>query len=273
MTDAVPEVPGRTLRLLVAYHGPSFHGFAPNDGVVTVAGSLEQALSRALRCPTTVVGAGRTDAGVHAWGQVVSCVVPASTDLEHVRRRINAQTAPQLVVRQVQWAPDGFHARFSAQWRRYRYTIINGPSPDPFRHDTTWHIERPLSLPTMRLAGDALIGTHDFSSFCRRPKGDPEATLRRRVLDLGWTRVERGGADGVELVCVMTGTAFCHQMVRSIVGSLVEVGLGRRRPSDVGEMLRARDRRTTGPVAPPQGLCLWEVGYAADPDGSLPFGS
>lgn len=261
------------MRLLVAYHGPSFHGFARNEGVESVAGSLEQAIGRALRRPVSLVGAGRTDAGVHAWGQVVSLLVPGDTDLELLRRRVNSQIAPRVVVRHAQWAPVGFHARFSAEWRRYRYSIINGPCPDPFRHDTTWHIEKPLFLPGMRLAADALVGEHDFSSFCRRPKGDPTASLVRRVLDVGWTQVERGGLDGVELVFEITGTAFCHQMVRSIVGSLVDVGLGRRRPSDMVAMLRARDRRSAGQVAPPHGLCLWQVGYPADPDGSLPFGS
>lgn len=257
----------RNARLLLAYHGGGFHGFAPNEGVTTVVGTLRAAMQRVLRQPVEVVGAGRTDAGVHAWGQVVSCRMSPDVDLAWLQRRINAQTAPALVVRDAEWAPDDFNARFSALWRRYRYTIVNRPVPDPFRADTAWHVERSLSVPSMRLASDAVIGEHDFSSFCRRPKGQPDASLVRRVLDAHW----RVGDDGL-LQFEITGTAFCHQMVRSIVGSLVDVGTGRRRPSDVVHMLRARSRSVAGQVAPPHGLCLWEVGYAADPDGSLPFG-
>lgn len=270
-TESAP-LPGvapqqRNARLLLAYHGATFHGFARNDGVHTVVGALSDAMQRVLRQPVDLVGAGRTDAGVHAWGQVVSCRVGAGVELAWLQRRINAQTAPALVVRDIQWAPDGFNARFSALWRRYRYTMVNGPTPDPFRAETAWHVERPLSVSAMRLASDAVIGEHDFSSFCRRPKGQPDATLVRRVLDAHWSVY----ADGL-LQFEITGTAFCHQMVRSIVGSLVDVGTGRRRPSDVVHMLRARSRAVAGQVAPPHGLCLWEVGYAADPDGSLPFG-
>jgi len=277
MTATVPDdiEATRRVRLLVAYRGGAFHGFAANRDVTTVVGELGIALGRALRRDVRLVGAGRTDAGVHAWGQVVSCDVPVSTDLSHVVRRVNAQCAPRVVVRAAEWAPQDFDARFSALWRRYRYTIVNREAPDPFSAGTTWHVEQPLSLTALRLASDALVGEHDFASFCRRPKGDPGATLVRRVLDTTWhdmgdsepTESDRRGVLQFEI----TGTAFCHQMVRSIVGTLVEVGTGRRRPSDVLQILRARDRAAAGQVAPPHGLCLWEVGYPPDPDGSLPF--
>lgn len=272
-TEPTDEAPQRVLRMLVAYHGEAFHGFAPNEGVATVVGGLHKALSRALRRNVELVGAGRTDAGVHAWGQVMSCRLPADTDLVVLHRRINSQTAPAVVVRRLEWAPPDFHARFSARWRRYRYTIVNRSVPDPFRTGLAWHVERPLSLSAMRLASDALIGEHDFSSFCRRPKGQPDASLVRRVLDARWTSLDDGDPerDGL-LRFEITGTAFCHQMVRSIVGTLVEVGGGRRRPSEVTTILRARSRAVAGQVAPPHGLCLWEVGYDPDPDGSLPFG-
>lgn len=273
MDVAVSEPEDRTVRLLVAYHGGSFRGFAANDGVVTVAGVLHGAVERALRGPVSLAVAGRTDAGVHAWGQVVSLQAPVGTDLVLLQRRVNSQTAPRIIVRDVEWAPVDFHARFSAVWRRYRYTIVNGSSPDPFRHDTTWHVPNPLAVSDMRLAGDVLIGEHDFSSFCRQPKGNPTSTLVRRVLDVGWSSTPRGDCDGSELVFEITGNAFCHQMVRSLVGALVDVGLGRRQPDEVATMLRARDRSGASMVAPPHGLCLWKVGYGVDPDGSLPFGS
>ena len=277
MTATVPgdiDATGR-VRLLVAYQGAAFHGFAANRDVTTVVGALGVALGRAIRRDVQLVGAGRTDAGVHAWGQVVTFDAPVSTDLSQLVRRVNAQCAPRVVVRAAEWAPHDFDARFSALWRRYRYTIVNRNAPDPFCAETSWHVERPLSLTALRLASDALVGEHDFSSFCRRPKGDPGATLVRRVLDTTWHDMgDHEPADSARhglLQFEITGTAFCHQMVRSIVGTLVEVGAGRRRPSDVLQILRARDRAAAGQVAPPHGLCLWEVGYPPDPDGSLPF--
>jgi tRNA pseudouridine38-40 synthase len=256
------EVTTRRVRLRIAYNGAAFHGFAANVGVATVADTLTTAIQRVVRHPVTIVGAGRTDAGVHAWGQVVSADIDATTDLDILRRRINSQCAPDLVVRDVSWAPENFDARFSALWRRYRYTILHREIPDPFLARTAWHVSAPLSLSALRLATDSIVGEHDFSSWCRRPKGQPEASLRRRVLDAHWEVLEeRSGSDRGLLRFEITGTAFCHQMVRSLVGTLVDIGRGKRPPSDMTAILRARDRQVAGTVAPPEGLCLWEVGY------------
>jgi tRNA pseudouridine38-40 synthase len=251
----------------VAYDGSGFHGFALNQGVATVAGTLSEALRTVLGHPVTLTAAGRTDAGVHAWGQVVSLDVPDRgeddpLDLDGVRRSVNALCGPAIVVRAVEWAAADFDARFSARWRRYRYTVLNDPVPDPFLAATTWHVDRPLDLRVMRLACDPFIGEHDFSSFCRRPKrpeGEPPATLVRRVTAARWDDV--GDVPGRLLRFEITANAFCHQMVRSIVGTLVEVGLGRRSAGSVLATLRARDRSRAGQLAPPHGLCLYEVGY------------
>lgn len=261
--EIAPPPPGRRrVRLTVAYDGAEFHGFAANPGVVTVAGTLHGVLERVLRHEVSLVGAGRTDAGVHAWGQVVSFDADDTTDLDALRRRITGLCAPSLVVREARWAEADFDARFSARWRRYRYTILNRETPDPFTRDITWHVTAPLSLSALRLATDALIGEHDFSSFCRRPKDQPEASLRRRILEAHWEVLEeRSGTDRGRLCFEITGTAFCHQMVRSIVGTLVDIGRGRRTPGEMTAILAARDRSAAGTVAPPQGLCLWEVGY------------
>ncbi len=255
------------LRLLVAYDGSGFHGFALNDGVATVAGSLGEALGTVLGHPVVLTAAGRTDTGVHAWGQVVSLDVPdeqheAPLDLDALRRSVNALCGPAVVVRSAEWAAPDFDARFSARWRRYRYTVLNDPVPDPFLAGTTWHVDRPLDLRLMRLACDPFVGEHDFSSFCRRPKrpeGEPPATLVRRVISARWDDV--GDVPGRLLRFEIVANAFCHQMVRSIVGTLVEVGLGRRSAGSILDTLRARDRSTAGQLAPPDGLCLWEVGY------------
>jgi tRNA pseudouridine38-40 synthase len=246
------------VKLLVAYDGRGFAGFAPNVGVRTVGGTLAAALERVLRHPVELTVAGRTDAGVHATGQVVSFEARADgLDLAKVQRAVNRMLRPAIVVRSAEVAQQGFDARFSARARRYRYLVLNQPTPDPFLATTAWHVETPLQLPAMRLGCDPLIGEHDFSSFCRRPKGEGEVSLVRRVLDARWT--DRG--DGL-LRFDIAANAFCHQMVRSIVGTLVDVGRGRRRAGEVKGILAARDRSAAGEPAPPHGLCLEEVVYA-----------
>ena len=255
------------LRLLVAYDGSGFHGFALNEGVATVAGVLSEAIGTVLGSPVTLTAAGRTDTGVHAWGQVVSFDVPvgephAPLDLDALQRSVNALCAPAIAVRSVARAAPDFDARFSARWRCYRYTLLNDPVPDPFLAVSTWHVDRPLDLRLMRLACDPFIGEHDFSSFCRRPKrpaGEPPATLVRRVTSARWDDV--GDAPGRLLRFEIVANAFCHQMVRSIVGTMVEVGLGRRSAGSILATLRARNRSTAAQLASPHGLCLWEVGY------------
>lgn len=255
------------VRLVVAYDGAPYHGFAANPGVATVAGTLQRTIERILRYPVELTGAGRTDRGVHAWGQVVSFDAPAAgLDLPALQRSINKLCGGTIVVREAAVASPDFNARFSARSRTYRYTIVNRPVPDPFLAATAWWIEQPLDLAALRLGCDPLIGEHDFSSFCRRPRdrmigsddddGESGPSLVRRVLDARWD--DEG--DGV-LRFTIEATAFCHQMVRSIVGTLVDVGLGRKRAGEMAGILRGRDRSLAGPVAPPQGLCLWRVTY------------
>lgn len=248
------------LRLTVAYDGAGFHGFASNEGVATVQGTLTAALSTVLRAPVEITGAGRTDAGVHARGQVVSFDAPAAgLDLVRLQRSVNALCGPAIAVREAIVAPDDFDARFSARWRRYRYTVLATTWPDPFLAGTAWHVGVPLHLAELRLAADPLVGEHDFSSFCRRPKlaaGAFPVSLVRRVLDARWDDLGDG-----RLCFEIRATAFCHTMVRSIVGTLVDVGRGRRRAGEVLGIVRGRDRAAAGPVAPPHGLCLWDVGY------------
>ncbi|MFM7686148.1 MAG: tRNA pseudouridine synthase A, partial [Actinomycetota bacterium] len=209
------------------------------------------------------VGAGRTDAGVHGWGQVVSLDLPDGTDLGDLQRRVNRMCGPSIAVRDAEWATDPeFSARFSATWRHYRYHVLNHPVPDPFTAGSAWHVPQPLNLWAMQLAADPFIGEHDFSSFCRRPKVPEGATppsMQRRVLSATWREVQ-GDHPGL-LRFEIRANAFCHQMVRSIVGTLVDVGLGRLHAGDIRAILRGRDRAKAGTVAPPHGLVLWEVGY------------
>jgi tRNA pseudouridine38-40 synthase len=248
------------VRATLAYDGSGFSGFAVQPGRRTVAGVLAEALAKVLRHPVDLTCAGRTDAGVHGWGQVVSFDAAADR-FESVRLQaaLNSLCGPAVVVRSLERAAPDFDARFSAASRRYRYTVLNRAVPDPFLVATAWHVPQPLDLHRLQAAGDPLIGEHDFTSFCRRPKvadGAPEKSLTRRVIDARW--VDDG--DGV-LRFWIEANAFCHQMVRSIVGTLVDVGLGKASPGDIRGILVRRDREAAGQVAPPHGLVLWEVGY------------
>jgi len=244
------------VRATVAYDGTGFSGFAVQAGTAkTVGGALTGALSRVLGHPVELTCAGRTDSGVHAWGQVISFDADESRlDLVQLQRSVNKQLRPQIAIRSIEVAAPDFDAQFSATARRYRYTILNGPTPSPFLARTAWWIDAPLDLNAMRLACDPLIGEHDFSSFCRRPNAD--ASLTRRVTDARWD----AGEDG-RLEFWIEANAFCHQMVRSIVGTLVEVGLGKKHAGDVMGIIRSENRSAAGQLAPPHGLCLWRVEY------------
>ena len=250
--------------MTLAYDGAGFHGFAPNPGVRTVGGTLGEALGRVARSPVELTCAGRTDAGVHAWGQVVSFDLPAEraepASLVALARSLNRLLAPEIVVRDLCPAPDGFDARRSATGRTYRYTIVNRPVPDPFLAHLAWHVPDPLDIDLLRLGCDPLIGEHDFSAFCRRPKrrdpDDPEVSLVRHVRRADWTEAGEG-----VLRFEIEATSFCHQMVRSIVGTLVDVGRSRKHAGELRAILASRDRSRASPVAPPHGLCLWSVSY------------
>lgn len=223
-------------------------------------GELVPAMSKVVRSQVELSMSGRTDAGVHAWGQVLSGDMPAETDLVDLQRRVNKMCAPDIAVRSIEWAPDDFDARFSATSRRYRYHVWNDPAPNPLLADLAWHVHRPLDLDAMRAACPPLLGEHDFSSFCRKPKvpDDLEPASMVRILhEASWSRVD----DTPLLRFEIAGSAFCHQMVRSIVGTLVDVGIGRIHHSKLAAILEARSRDAAGGVAPPQGLTLWEVGY------------
>ena len=255
----------RRARFVVAYDGREFHGFAEIAGTdtATVMRHLRLALERIVSQPVALVGAGRTDAGVHAWGQVVSVDLPATIDIEYLAHRLTRMCGPSVVVRSVDWADHpSFNARFDATYRQYRYTVLNAESPVPAMAASTWHIINPLDLWAMQLACDAIIGEHDFSSFCRKPKlaaDKPMPSMRRRVMSADWHRIDSDY--GTLLRFEIRANAFCHQMVRSIVGTMVDVGLGRLRAGEMLSVLHQRDRTAAGQVAPPQGLTLWEVGY------------
>ena len=251
------EGPVVRVRLTVAYDGKPFRGFASQRGTKTVGGTLAAALERVLRHPVDMTCAGRTDAGVHGWGQVVSFDAQVDDlDLDRLQRAVNKLCAPAIVVREAAIAPDGFDARRSAVARRYRYTVLNRSVPDPFLAATAWLVEEDLDLAPMRLGCDPLIGEHDFTSFCRVPRRAEHYTMVRRVTHASWTDLGEG------LLCFeIEASAFCQQMVRSVVGFLVDVGRGRRKAGELTGVIAARDRSQAGTLAPAHGLCLWHVRY------------
>ncbi len=242
----------------MAYHGGEFHGFAPNQGVRTVGGDLTEALTRCLRQPVVLTCAGRTDTGVHAWGQVIGFDAPDDTDPSAIRTAMNRMLAPAIVIRAIETAPPDFDARFDATSRTYRYTVLNREVPDPFLSTTAWHHPRPLDLDDMNVAAAAIVGRHDFSSFCRRQHlADGREKSRIRVVHRAeW---ETAGLDMVRFE--IEASSFCHQMVRSITGTLVDIGAGRRPPEAMVAILAARDRSGVPNLAPPHGLSLWSVSY------------
>jgi tRNA pseudouridine38-40 synthase len=205
-----------------------------------------------LRVPVRTTGAGRTDAGVHATGQVVSFEAPDGTDPAWVAARLNKRLGPEVSIRAAAAVPDSFDARFSAKRREYEYHLYRTQAPDPFLDRFAVHFPDRLDLRAMRAAAKAFIGEHDFSSFCRRGEG----SLVRRVRSISIATPASGG-----MVVRVVADSFCHQMVRSLVGFLLEIGRGKRAIGDVREALAAGDRAAAGPVAPAKGLSLVEVRY------------
>jgi tRNA pseudouridine38-40 synthase len=262
VNDASDEL--LTLALCVSYDGGRFSGFARQPGQTTVQGEIERALAVLLRRDVMTVGAGRTDAGVHARGQVVSFELPSSSmdgrSLERLRSSLNALTPDGLSIRSVEKKPPGFSARFSALAREYRYRVVTSPAEPVFLKPFVWWlpIDRPLDVTAMRRAAKALEGEHDFKSFCVAKSAIDKPTCRR--ID----RVFIFGAQHLGEHCYVihvVGNAFLHSMVRVISGSLVEIGLRNKEPEWLEEVLAAKDRRCAGQTAPACGLTFWEVRY------------
>lgn len=245
------------LRIDLSYDGTDFRGWATQPGLRTVQATLETALATVLRLPAvSVVCAGRTDTGVHARGQVVhvDLVDPTSYDKQLLVRRLNGILPADIRVRAVAPAGHGFDARFSALWRRYAYRLADGASlVDPLTRGHVLAWPRRLDLAAMNRACEPLLGLHDFAAFCKQREG---ATSVRTLLDLHWSRDAAGLA-----VCTVRADAFCHHMVRSLVGCLVAVGEGRRAPEWAESVLTGRQRDPSVLVVPAHGLTLEEVAY------------
>jgi tRNA pseudouridine38-40 synthase len=254
-------------RLLIEYDGRPYCGYQAQAGLPSVQGTLEAAITGFCGEDIRVHAAGRTDTGVHATGQVVHVDLTRDWPVDTVRKALNAHLMPHPVcVLQADLAPEGWHARFSATERRYRYRILSRQSPPALDQGRVWYVRKPLDAEAMHDAAQALVGHHDFTTF-----RDLACQARSPIKTLDVATVRR---EGDEVILDFASRSFLHRQVRSMTGTLAQVGVGRWRRADVAAALAARDRKACGPVAPPDGLYLTYVGYepapSSTPEGSPP---
>jgi len=288
----------RTVKLVIEYDGTNYHGWQRQANLPTIQKTLEDVLAQINKVPVKVTGASRTDAGVHAIGQVAHFKTSLEIGEKSWEKAINSLLPADIVVRKAEYVPPDFHARYSARGKVYRYIILNSHRISPFIRNYAWHIRHPLDILSMKEASNCLIGTHDFSSFrasecnARSPvrtldrleiraidsspifpifchedpaplrKGDT-SPLHLPSIPMGEGRFsgEDSGSTPILLFLTFEARSFLQHMVRNIVGTLADVGLGRLEPSDVRDILDKKDRRYAGPIAPPRGLFLLEIKY------------
>lgn len=243
----------RTIKLTIAYDGTSFVGWQRQDAGESIQGLIEDALATIEGTVVTLHGAGRTDAGVHALAQVASARIAAQLDDGTLTRALNANLPPAIRVTRIETVPDDFHARFSATGKTYEYRIWNGPAVPPFIRLYAWHVPQPLDVAAMNEASRAIVGEHDFAAF--QGTGSRTHTTVRRVTAAEWR------AEGAAITFAISGEGFLRHMVRSLAGTLVEVGYGRRAVEDLARLVASPARADAGRTAPPHGLFLVSVLY------------
>ncbi len=254
----------RTLKLTIAYEGTDFAGWQRQASARTVQAVLEDTLAPIEKRAVTVIGAGRTDAGVHAAAQAASVVVESPIAPDDLLRALNATLPADVRVLAIDEAADGFSARHDAKRKTYRYAIWNGVAPPPSLRRFVWHVPQPIDLAAMSQAASMLVGEHDFAAF-QATGSDVKTTVRRlltsTVHHVAVTQLVVIAPGDRLLRYEVTGTGFLRHMVRNIVGTLADVGRGRLRAHSVTEILASRDRSQASATAPPQGLVLWKVEY------------
>jgi tRNA pseudouridine38-40 synthase len=242
-----------TFKITLEYDGSRYHGWQVQPGLPTIQSELEAAIAKVSQQSVNVTGAGRTDAGVHALGQVATFTTSASLTGSDWLRALNGLLPDDIAILAVDVVPDSFHARFSAKSKLYRYRILNRPQRSAMDRSRIWYYPHPLDFHAMQKASEVLLGTHDFSSFQGSPTDTENPVCRVSRLEL--TRSES------QLAVEIEADRFLKQMVRNIVGTLVDVGRGKLKAGAMKEVLAARDRTKAGPTAPPQGLYLVRVDY------------
>jgi tRNA pseudouridine38-40 synthase len=264
----------RWLKLTVAYDGGAYAGWQIQPDKPTVQGTLQSTWQKLTQESVSITAAGRTDAGVHALGQVVGVSTNSRLSNDDIHRALNALLPEDIAVVAIDDAPEGFHATYDAIGKRYRYQIHNGRAPSVFDRHYTWHYPQPLDAAAMHAAGQALVGKHDFSSFESAGSERPDSirtiheltvahgTVAASLRDANSAVSERLPYNSLERITIeVSGDGFLYNMVRAIVGTLVEVGVGKQPREWVAEVLSACDRRAAGQTAPPQGLFLVSVNY------------
>jgi tRNA pseudouridine38-40 synthase len=244
----------RNIRLLLEYDGAAYHGWQRQQNARTIQEVVETALAKLTGEAVKVRGSGRTDAGVHALGQVANFHTPSALPLKAFVQGLNSMLPRDIAVIQAQEVPLDFHARFSARAKTYEYRLWCRPVRPPLEQRHCWHLSHPLDLESMVKAAAPLPGEHDFSAFQASGSGPGHAV--RQVLNAAWRQGEGG-----RLRFSITANGFLRGMVRSLVGTMVEIGRGKRPPEDLSDLLASGDRRLAGPTAPAQGLFLVEVIY------------
>ena len=255
------------LRLTLAYDGAAFAGSQVQPGQRTVQGIVENALCTLNDAPVRIAFAGRTDTGVHARAQVAHVDVTRMREVAAWRQALNGMLPRDVRVTNVAIVPDGFHARYDADWRQYRYRIWNGEVQPPLFRGTMWHRRALLDVGAMNEAAKVLIGRHDFASFAGAGKGLPERDLSTtRIVRVAEWAAERSpeAVAGLALMFTVEANGFLPHMVRNLVGSLVVIGTGDAPTTWMSELVQCRDRRRAAPTAPPHGLILWHVIYDGD---------
>jgi len=244
------------VRLVLEYDGTYYYGWQVQPEVPTIQGELQKALVKILKQKVSVVGAARTDRGVHAKGQVVSTRIPNSFPVTRLAPALNSVLPLDIRIKEARQVKDSFHARYDARYKVYKYFICNSLIFHPWLRKYSWWVTSSLDCQRMKKAASYLIGKHDFSSF--QNEGSPSTQPVKCVEQL---RIHKRGS----LISLsIKADSFLYRMARNITGTLVEVGRGKLSPLQVKELLLAKDRRKAGPTAPPQGLFLWRIEYAGD---------
>ena len=244
----------KNIKLILAYDGGRYHGWQRQRNSVTLQGIIEDKISTILGEPVKVIASGRTDAGVHALNQVCNFVTKSKLDPETLKKGLNSLLPDDIFVRNAELVSLQFHSRYSAKSKIYEYRILNRKEPDPFRRNYLWHIPMPLDREKIARCLSLLVGRHDFSSFKSSGSGtiDPVRSVMRAEIS--------GSEDGL-LQLTIEADGFLRHMVRNIVGTVVEAGLGRENFDGFKEIFKSKDRRSAGIKAPPQGLFLMDVRY------------
>jgi tRNA pseudouridine38-40 synthase len=244
----------RTIKLLIEYDGTNYLGWQVQAKGLTIQGMIEEKLKLLTGEGVRLIGSGRTDAGAHAFGQVAHFKTRSEMDLRSIQRALNSLFPPDIAIKGVEEADENFHARKQARSKVYEYRILNQPIRSVFHRGYAWHIVQKLDMEEMKKATQKLVGENDFSSF--RSTGTPTKTAIRKVFRAEWKR----GRDGL-IRFEIEASGFLKQMVRAIVGTLVEVGKGKISSEELQRILESKDRKKAGPTAPAQGLFLKEVKY------------